>query len=73
MCDNKGYTYNIPTSISGSELNRFICSGYNTLRKGAQCTGSTLKTMDQRCFQMVPLVLIVLNTSITGFFISFFN
>ena len=35
MCDNKGYTYNIPTSISGSELNRFICSGYN--RKGAQC------------------------------------
>ena len=29
------YTYSIPINISGSELNRFVCGGYN--RKGAQC------------------------------------
>ena len=29
------YTYSIPTNISGSELNNFICKKYN--RKGAQC------------------------------------
>ena len=27
--------YRIPTNISGPELNRFMCSGYN--REGAQC------------------------------------
>ena len=29
------YAYSIPTNISGSELNNFICKDYN--RKGAQC------------------------------------
>ena len=29
------YTYSIPINVSGSELNRFVCGGYN--RKGAQC------------------------------------
>ena len=29
------YSYSIPTNISGPELNRCVCSGYN--RKGAQC------------------------------------
>ena len=29
------YAYSIPTNISGSELNGFICKDYN--RKGAQC------------------------------------
>ena len=38
MCNYNSYhrlVYYIPTNISGPELNRFICSGYN--RKGAQC------------------------------------
>ena len=38
MCDYNGYhklVYHIPTNTSGSELNRFMCSGYN--REGAQC------------------------------------
>ena len=36
MCDyNHKLVYRIPTNISGSELNRFMCSGYN--REGAQC------------------------------------
>ena len=33
------YTYSIPINISGSELNRFVCGGYN--RKGAQCRECT--------------------------------
>ena len=38
MCNYNGYhrlVYYIPTNISGPELNRFMCSGYN--REGAQC------------------------------------
>jgi hypothetical protein len=38
MCSYSGYhklLYNIPTNVSGPELNRFMCSGYN--REGAQC------------------------------------
>ena len=38
MCDYNEYhylVYRIPTNISGPELNRFMCSGYN--REGAQC------------------------------------
>ena len=34
MCNYK-LVYRIPTNISGPELNRFMCSGYN--REGAQC------------------------------------
>jgi hypothetical protein len=36
MCDYESYKYyRIPTNISGPELNRFMCSGYN--REGVQC------------------------------------
>ena len=73
MRDNNGYLYDVPTSLSGSELNRFTCGGYN--RKGAQfrdCIDG-YNYMNQLCFQIVSLVLTALNTGTTGFYTLLFS